>query len=384
MKIAIVGDFLYHGKFLPTIGTSILLALSMANNVDRIEVYSPAESELGKEFILPSNVKVVRTYNYDNLVDVCKLLIVKRDEYNFIIFNFIPTAFGRKSIVNAFGLLIPFFLRRIFGVNNIKLIYHNSVFTSDIRKLGYDSRSDRARLFVLKNIERLLFNSTKTYVLLDLYREKIEQKLNNVKIYVLNSRYIEALPTIYLNQKMDIKKISAPQNVVLTILMHGYWGPQKNLELGLKTLESIRKKGHNFKLIISGGLNFHFPEYHDNFFNTLNKYKELVDACLGMVDEANIMDLFLSSDLLILPYNTPGGHSGVLEQAIFFDLPTVAIDFPEYREQAEGVDFIKLVPEKDFESALIDLLTKKRKQRDIEISNKIKSIIINVGDLIKE
>ena len=99
--------------------------------------------------------------------------------------------------------------------------------------------------------------------------------------------------------------------------MHGYWGPQKNIELGLDALIKLRNQGIPFDLTISGSINSHFEEYGKQFDLLLEKSKKILKKYEGFVNEIGIMNLFKNTDLLILPYNTPGGRSAVLDQAIF-------------------------------------------------------------------
>jgi len=89
--------------------------------------------------------------------------------------------------------------------------------------------------------------------------------------------------------------------------------------------------------------------------------------------------------LLILPYNTSGGHSGVLERAKFFEVHSIVINFPEYQEQAEGYSFIKLVNNSEMQDAIIQFLDRWiNKNRIIKVKQKIKYVKNNVKILLKE
>ena len=171
-------------------------------------------------------------------------------------------------------------------------------------------------------------------------------------------------------------------NLTPTILMHGSWGPQKNIELGLMTLNKLKREGVKFRLVISGGLNPHFPEYKRKFQELLHCYSEVIDEYLGPVTEKDIMKIFLDAHLLILPYNTPGGHSAVLEQAMFFEVPNIAIDFPEFREQANGTSNVKLVSHAEFPFALACCLESLEGMRKIYINGKIMLVGANIRRIL--
>jgi len=364
MKIAYVGDFLNHGKALVPIGTSIVFLLSMMEEVESIDVYCPMENERIEPITLPPKIRVIETYRYDKALSLMKLLRIKRYSYDKVIFNLLPTAFGNSSITNAFGISIPIILAKLLRMHNIEIVYHNSVFTNDIKKLGYTSIYDRFRSEILKIIEASIFKSIQTFVLLRIYKDQIHNALKNDKVKYLNAEYLEAVATVFVNniQNMGVIKVERDKRIP-TVLLHGSWGPQKNIDLGIETLDRIRKDGLSFNLIITGGINHHFPGYEKHFREILDRYN--FSGCYkGPVTERGIFPLFTTSDLLLLPYNTPGGHSGVLEQAKFFEIPTIAIDFPEYREQAARVQTVTLVtPENFYDAVRNNLLTAPKKDK---------------------
>lgn len=383
MKIAYIGDLINHGKSLQTPGTSLVILLSLLEEVDSVDVYCPEENEKVEKFELPSKVKLYEFYGYDNSMSILRLLKIHWDNYDSVIFNILPTGFGNLTLPNALGLLIPITLRIIFRQRNIKVIYHNSIFTNDIRKLGYNSAFDRIRSFFLGIVERTLFKNVSTFVLLDLYKKRIDDSIGINKVNVLKWRYLEAITTLYLNKVMDAEFLEAEKTDNPTILMHGSWGPQKNIELGLVALKKLKSKGVKFKLVISGAINHHFPEYNRKFQDILRSYSDVIDMYLGTLSERDIMKIFMKSSLLILPYNAPGGFSGVLEHAIFFEVPTIAIYFPEYREQANGNLNVKLINPDGLPFALQDWLGSIKRTQMIHINSKVMLASQNIRRILE-
>ncbi len=373
MKIAYVGDILNNGKFLQTVGTSIIYLLSSLECVEELDVYCPFENNTVESVTFPEKVKIYPTYQYDNPISIMKVLKLRNKKYDRIILNLLPTGFGTKNISNIIGLCLPIFMKISAKNRNIRIIYHNSVYTNDVKKLGYNSLYDTIRATFLGLLERFTFKHINTYVFLDLYRDRITNAVGKNKVSVINGRYLEALTTVFINKVEDSKYMEKNNNQIPVVLMHGSWGPQKNLELGLKTLERIRNNGIQFRLIITGGINNHFPEYKIEFEKLITRYKEIINDYKGYVKEKDLLSLFTETNLLLLPYNTPGGHSGVLEQALFFQIPTVAIDFPEYREQTRGCNFIDLASFDNFyDKVLENLINNKNTKTKIKIPVNIK------------
>ena len=376
-----MGDFINHGKSLQTTGTPVVILLSLLNDVDSIDVFCPDINEKVEKFELPKKVKLYEFYRYDDSVSILRLLKINWHNYDAVIFNMLPTGFGNLTLPNAFALIAPITLKIIFRQSNIKVIYHNSIFTNDIRTLGYNSAFDKIRSFFLGIVEKALFKNVPTFVLLDLYKQRIDEAIGKNKVHVLNGRYLEAITTLYLNKIMDDELVETKKTDTPTVLMHGSWGPQKNIELGLITLKKIKREGGKFRLVISGGVNHHFPEYGKKFQELLDSYSDIIDEYLGSVAEKDITKIFLETSILMLPYNTPGGHSGVMEQAIFFEVPTIATDFPEYREQVAGISNVKLVSPEGFPFVLASCLESLGRTRKVHINSKItiaKNNIINI------
>lgn len=382
VKIAYVGDFINHGKSLQTTGTPIVILLSLLEEVGSIDLFCPEENEKTEEFELPSKVILREFYRYDDSKSILRLLKIPWTNYDIVLFNMLPTGYGSGTVANATALFVPILLRKFFRQKNIRVIYHNSVFTNNVKALGYNSAFDKIRSFVLRVVEKSLFKNLDTFVLLDLYKKRIDKAIGKNRVHVLKSRYLEAITSAYINNVMNQEHLKLEKSDILTILMHGSWGPQKNIELGLSSLKKLREEGSKFKLVLSGGLNHHFPDYEKEFNRMLHSYSDIIDEYIGHVAERDIMDIFLKADMLLLPYNTPGGHSGVLEQAIFFELPTVAIDFPEFREEAKITTNIVFANKENFFFEIKRYLNCLKEEREVNIRGKIIEARINVKRLL--
>lgn len=378
MKIAYIGDFINHGTSLQTIGTSLVILLSEVDNVTSIDVYCPKMNKVTEEFQIPRKVNIINFYMYDHTLSIMKLLHVQWSKYDVIIFNMLPTGFGKTSLSNVTALMVPLILTKLFRMHNIKIIYHNSVFTNDFKTLGYNSFYNRIRSYFLGRVEKSIFKNIPTFVFLNLYKERIDKAIGKNKVDVLDAHYLEAITTIYMNNLIEKKFLEIKKNKIPIILLHGYWGPQKNIEFALSILSKLNDEGVKFKLVISGGVNTHFANYESKFKKLLETYSNIIYEYLGYIKEKDILNMFIKADILLLPYNVPGGHSGVLEQGMFFEVPIIAFDFPEYREQAAGNPIVKLIKPEELGEALDAMLNSTRKTEIINIENKIISVNNNV------
>ena len=384
MKIAYIGDFINHGTSLQTAGTSIVILLSGIENVASIDVYCPKMNEVTEEFQIPKKVNIINFYMYDHPLSIMKLLHVQWNKYDAVIFNMLPTGFGKTSLSNVTALMVPLILTKLFRIHNIKIVYHNSVFTNDFKTLCYNSFYNRIRSYFLGRVEKSIFKNIPTFVLLNLYKERIDKAIGKNKVDVLNAHYLEAITTIYMNNLIEKKFLETKKTETPIILLHGYWGPQKNVELALSILSKLNDEGIKFKLVISGGVNNHFPNYESKFKKLLGLYSNIIYEYLGYVKEKDLLNMFIKADILLLPYNVPGGHSGVLEQGIFFEVPTITFDFPEYREETEGISFVKLINSVDgLELILNEILQNYTiKNAEINVREKMKQAVNNIQKLL--
>lgn len=379
-----MGDFLDHGRGLNTVGASIVFLLALNEEVESIDVFCPYSDKGSHVKNHHKKIRVIETYRYGDALSVLTLFKIRRINYDRIIFNILPTGFGSTSLPNLFGLLVPITMAAIFRTPGLRVVYHNSVYTNNVALLGYDTFYDRVRSRVLGFIEKAMFKLIDTIVLVELYKKAIDERIGLNRVRYSSGRYLEAIPTLFLNDLLDTVEFQNKRNDdVPTVLLHGFWGPQKNLRAALEALSKISDEGLIFNLIISGGINKHFPLYEKQFMKIIDEFSDIIGSYLGYIDEKKILSLYTKSDLLILPYNTPGGHSGVLEQAIFFEVETVAIDFAEYREQANGLEFVHLCKRDNLQDAIRTVLMYRRNRYRLRIKRKLDEVLDNIDILLQ-
>lgn len=384
IKIAFVGNFYGLGKVYDQWGTGFCILLSQLKCIDKIDVICPYSDE-NLEVKFPDKINIKETFELSKSLSIFNIIKeMKKGNYDLVIFNYGPTVFGRSSIMNLFGLFMPIYSSRL---KNTVIISQGSSITNDATNLGYNSLNDKMKYKVLNMLEKHLYTKVKSFAQLPIYEKILKEKVKKNKVLgVLKSDYIDAVLTVYLNGKINEEFMeSAINNDKPKILLHGFWGPQKDIEFALKTMESIENENYKFELIISGGINVHFPEYKSYFYNVLNKYNNIALNYLGYVPEKELMQLFLNADLVLMPYNVPGGQSGVLEMSSFFGNNVICFDFPEFREEVKEDDNIIFVNKNNFYSEIKKYLDNyKPLKRNIEIKKKIGSAEYNVHEFIEK
>lgn len=334
MKIAYLGTIIDHGYTLAQWSSGLLLLMDAISSIERIDVYCPSKNSINTVDISYSDKIEVKPEIYVSspFSMIRALKYISKQDYDLFIININPTVFGNGSIINFLAHIIPFLVKNIFKMRII-VIYHNSVLTNDVSNLGYNSMWDRIRELILFRIEYLLFKNIDTYLLVDIYVDLINKLIPKNSIKLLDIPAMEVIPTLHLNS-IDFNEnkhyLKTTKKDAPSVLLHGYWGPQKNLLSALEALEKCRKGGFNFEIIISGVPNPHFPEYAKEHNIFLTKYANLITGVRGHISEKEIFQLFTNADLVLLPYSVAGGHSGVLAIAYALDTPTIARRLPEF------------------------------------------------------
>lgn len=339
LSIGYVGNLL--GRYvIGQWGSGFVLALASLPQVASVELFcSQLDPGLSRDPIdYPSTVSVRRSYDRDRPFSILKALwALRKWQGQLLVFNMNTTSFGARSSSNLIGLMMPVVARAILRKPAV-VVYHSSVLTSDFERLGYTSALDRLRGAIAATVERFLFRSVPTFVLLQCYKDRLDRNAPGAQVHTFRNEFLEAIPTIRLNRlgaPGEAVQCSRDKEYAPTLLLHGYWGPQKDLDGILRSLQTLASEGVKFKLTLSGAVNPHFPGYVSHLEELASRYRGIITARLGSVPEVEVAGLMTQSDLLLLPYNASGGQSGVMEIASCFDLPSIVSDFPEYREKAE-------------------------------------------------
>ena len=139
------------------------------------------------------------------------------------------------------------------------------------------------------------------------------------------------------------------------VLMFGHMSPFKGLPTLFEAYEQISKETPGIKLVLAGESHPNYPSYLSDLRAVAPKGVEF----LGYVPQENVEKVFCGSDVVVLPYATATGTSGVFHLACGFGKPIVASALPEIKELVNEGASALLVPEgdvKSFKKAILDVL----------------------------
>ncbi|MBL9037904.1 MAG: glycosyltransferase [Archangium sp.] len=105
------------------------------------------------------------------------------------------------------------------------------------------------------------------------------------------------------------------------ILSFGFWGAFKDADLLVDATLALRNSGVPAELVLGGGAHPYFPEIYQQLKSKFAKHPFV--RFTGYVPEAELTALFTSVSVVVLPYRTNAGASGVLNLCRSYGRPVV-------------------------------------------------------------
>jgi len=240
--------------------------------------------------------------SYSNFFTISKA--AKKIKPDYMLFNLQFMKFGDKKIAAALGLLLPMFIR-FLGFKTTVLI-HNILETVDLNSSGFVK--NKLSNFYYKSIgyflTKLILGANTVAVTIPKYKRILERKYKAKNVVVIPHGTFE-IP--------DIPKYRVPKGAK-KILAFGKFGTYKKVEILIDAVKRVRQRtGEVLEIVVAGTNNPNTPNYLQS---VKRKYKNLKGLTFtGYVAEERVATLFEESSVVVFPYTSTTGSSGVLHQA---------------------------------------------------------------------
>lgn len=337
LRICFISSYPPNRARLSEYAKSLLKELANSPAIDKIYVLADTIDGSKNRLREGSKVEVLRVWKADNpfsiLSIIPQILKLKPDVVHF---NVHFQSYGRKRLANFIGLSLVF-LCRFLGLRVVASV-HNFGEKVDLKKVRLKpSLLNRVGILVAT---KLILSASKVVVTVRSYAEYLRRRYGHKGVlYIPHGTSVNACSLIDPDEKV--------------MLMFGHMGPSKGLPIMLKTFEELMKERSDVKLVVAGSSHPNFPGYLDEFVKAAIPKVDF----LGYVREEDLAQVFGMADVVVLPYLTATGTSGVFHLACGYGKPVVASDLAEIREMvAEGASAL-LVPPSDV-GALKDAILK--------------------------
>lgn len=337
MRVCFISSYPPNRARLSEYAQSLVRDLATRPRIQRIYVLADVVGGSTNRVAEGPKVEVLRVWRPDHVLSILRLVpAILRLRPDVVHFNVHFQSYGRSRLTNFLGLaLIPLCqrlgLRVVATTHNFGEKVHLAsvqVKPSVLNKLG---------IFVAT---KMLLSASRLAVTVRSYVAYLQRRYGYGRaVYIPHGAAVIQQPPL-----------DPPERLVL---MFGHMGPYKGLPTILKAFEAVVAEKPGVRLVIAGASHPNFPGYLEAYRRT---YRPKVDF-LGYVQEADLGTVFGTADVVVLPYLTATGTSGVFHMACSYGKPVIASDLPEIREMVREGAAALLVPPRDV-TALKDAILK--------------------------
>lgn len=303
---------------------------------------------------------VIRCWSFNSLKNPARLLrAIENAQPDVVWFNLGFASFGSRPLPAFCGVVSPALVRLRGYYTHVTL--HQIMDMMDLA----NANVKYPRLYRMGGwvATHFLLMANSISVLIPAYRSTLIEKYRRNNVHFRPHGILFGQP--------ESPDLARPGNPEQRILAFGKWGTYKRLEPLIEAFEKVSAEQKNVKLIIAGGNHPETPGYVESVAQKLAGHPRV--EFTGYVPEEHIAQLFRSATLLVLPYSSAAGSSGVAHLACEYSLPIVAADLPEFRDMAaaEGlaICFYEAGNTNRFADALISVLQHPEWQREMTERN---------------
>jgi glycosyltransferase involved in cell wall biosynthesis len=306
--------------------------------------------------------KVIRCWKFNSLRTPLRLLnTIRKLKPDVVWFNLVFSSFGTpEHPIAAFaGLSTPALIRAFGFYTHVTL--HHIIEHVDFASAGV--RQVRMFRIASEMATRTLLMANSVSVLLSGYRRTLVEKYSAQNVVLGTHGTLAPCPS-----PPDFSQRGNPEHRILAI---GHWGTYKRLETLIDAFPAVLRKVSNARLIIAGANHHTKPGYWESIRGSLGPGSGI--EFRGYVPEEDIPELFRTSTVLAMPYDSATGSSGPAHQACDYGIPIVCADLADFRDMAAdedmAIDFYNVGDPDDLAAKLVAILQSPEKQRQMSEHN---------------
>lgn len=387
MKICLVATFPPSGRQLNEYAFHIARELQRHPNVeltilaDELDDYGFATDANGESLKADQQPElpgfhVIRCWKFGTISTPVRLLnTIRQLKPDVVWFNLVFSSFATpENPIAAFaGLLTPALSRACGFYTHITL--HHVIEKVDFAAAGV--RWEKLFRIGTDITTRTLLKANSVSVLLPGYRKTLVSKYSVQNVLLGRHGTFASTPS-----PPDFSKRGNPE---LRILAIGHWGTYKRLETLMEAFPAVLKAIPNAKLIVAGANHHTKAGYWESIREA--QPPDLPIEFRGYVPEEDIPELFRTTSVLVLPYDSATGSSGPAHQACEYGVPIVGADIEDFRDMAAdeemAVRFYEVGVASDLATQLITVLRSPELQRSMGRQNFAAGLEMTIGSVVR-
>jgi glycosyltransferase involved in cell wall biosynthesis len=306
MKIAVVTSFPPSKVTLNEYGYHLVKNFVLKEDVSKLILITDKTDGLKQlDFENKEKITVRECWafnSYSNIYSVCKVILNEKPDA--VLFNLQFVKFGDKKIPAALGLLIPMTLR-LFGCKTVVLL-HNILEQVDLESAGFTKNklAQKVYNFIGTNLTRCILRADIVAVTISKYVTILQSKYKAKNVVLIPHGSFETPHSPNFDLPAGPKKLMA----------FGKFGTYKKVEILIEALQLIRENNKEpLEVVIAGTDSPNTPGYLQA---VKEKYAHVPGIIFtGYVEENQVETIFNESTVVVFPYTSTTGSSGVLHQA---------------------------------------------------------------------
>jgi glycosyltransferase involved in cell wall biosynthesis len=373
MKICLVATFPPSGRQLNEYAYHIARALQRHPEIeltilaDELTDYDFATDQDGHPLMVDPQAelpgfKVNRCWKFASALNPVRLLRTIRSlKPDVVWYNLVFSSFATPAnpLAAFAGLSTPALTRAAGFYTHITL--HHIIEHVDFTAAGVR----REKLFRLGTdlATRALLAANSVSVLLPGYHRTLTTKYSARNVLLGTHGTFASIPS-----PPDFKRRGNPDKRILAI---GHWGTYKRLETLMAAFPQVLERVPNAKLIVAGANHHTRAGYWESI--RAAQPAHLPIEFRGYVPEEAIPELFQTTSIVAMPYDSATGSSGPAHQACEYGVPIVCADIDDFRLMAAyenmAVRFHKIGDAGELAQQLVAILQSPELERQMAVQN---------------
>jgi glycosyltransferase involved in cell wall biosynthesis len=334
MKICLVATFPPSGRQLNEYAFHIARELQRHPEVeltilaDELTDYAFATDKDGRPLSLDGQAElpgfnVVRCWKFGSVMNPMHLLkAIRKLKPDVVWFNLVFSSFATpENPLAAFaGLSTPALTRAAGFYTHITL--HHIIEHVDFATAGV--KYEKLFRFGTELTTKALLAANSVSVLLPGYHRTLMTKYSARNVLLGTHGTFATVPT-----PPDYSKRGNPDKRILAI---GHWGTYKRLETLMEAFPLVVEKVPNARLVVAGANHHTKAGYWESI--RAAQPPHLPIEFRGYVPEEDIPELYQTTSVVVMPYDSATGSSGPAHQACEYGVPIVCADLADFRGMA--------------------------------------------------
>lgn len=278
-------------------------------------------------------------------------------DYDAVQFNIHMTYFGNENVHRFVGLVLPPLLSRVYGMTVLTTMHD---LLEVVEEEMVDENVGAVEQVGARTATQLLLLSDASTVTSEEYLDIVTDRY-----YSPNVHHVPHGTFAYADG--GVPAVPEP----LRIMVFGHLSPTKDIETVVEAFERVQTAVPDAELVVAGGSHPGFPDHREALESEYGDRPSV--EFHGYVEDDEMDEVWERASVVVMPYRTCTGVSGVFQLAKSYGTAVVSSDVGGMRTSTveTGGDAVFYTPgdPSSLADELVDLWTDRRRLEEIALAN---------------